>query len=82
MVPQKLNVTLLIEGVDGGLRHQIHAEVTSEFNGGCRVRGTVSEMDREFTGQGNTQLTAILDMLQKVNESNSYLPAYKKIEKG
>lgn len=82
MVPQKLMITLLVEGVDGELRHQIHAEVTSEFNGGCRVQGTVTEMDQGFIGRGDTQLTAVLDMLQNVNRSISYVPAYKKIEKG
>ncbi len=82
MVPEKLTVTLLVEGVDGGLRHQIHVEVTAEFRGGCRVQGTVAEMDRQFEGHGDSQLTAVLDLLQNVNRSMSYVPAYKKIEKG
>lgn len=82
MVPEKLTVTFLVEGVDGGLRHQIHVEATSEFKGSCHVKGTVAEMDREFMGHGDSQLTAVLDLLQKVNRSMSYVPAYKKIDKG
>jgi hypothetical protein len=79
-VPQKLTITLLVEGFDCRLRHQIHAEVTSEFMGGkCRVRGAVVEMDKEFIGDGDTQLGAILDMLGNVNRSIAYVPAYRKL---